>query len=232
LHTQIEILQDEYRKRFLRIEQYRNDVWKILCENYFNRLISPEAYVLDLGSGWGEFINNVKAAKRYAMDLNPDAGRRLSKEIYFIHQDCSTEWQIPSDSLDIIFTSNFFEHLPEKARVEYTIMEAHRCLKHDGLLICLGPNIKYVSNKYWDFWDHYIPITELSLSELLKLKGFIIQFIIPRFLPYSMSTGRTPSLFFVKFYLKLPILWTIFGKQFLIVGRKKKDSNKGLDHSH
>jgi hypothetical protein len=79
-----------------------------------------------------------------------------------------------------------------------------------------------VPGAYWDFWDHFIPITELSLSEVLKMKGFSIQSSIPRFLPYSMSNGRTPPLLLVKLYLKLPPLWPLFGKQFLVVGRKKK----------
>ncbi len=217
-----EALRDEYRVRFARSEQYRNDVWKILCEKYFSLFISSEAHVLDLGCGWGEFINNVKSTKKYAMDLNPDSGRRVSGETQFLHQDCSHEWRIQTESLDVVFTSNFLEHLPDKGHVERTISEAYRCLKYDGLIICLGPNIKYVPGAYWDFWDHLIPITELSISELLRLKGFSIQLSIPRFLPYSMSTGRTPPLFMLKLYLKLSILWRFLGKQFLVVGRKTR----------
>jgi SAM-dependent methyltransferase len=217
-----ELLREEYRIRFARTEQYRNSVWKILCDEYFKMFVSPEAHVMDLGSGWGEFINNIDATQKYAMDLNPDAGRRLSGDTHFLHQDCSHEWRIQQESLDIIFTSNFLEHLPDKGHVERTIAEAYRCLKRDGLIICLGPNIKYVHDAYWDFWDHCIPITEGSLSEILQLKGFRIQFSIPRFLPYSMSSGKTPHLRFVKLYLKMPILWPLFGKQFLVVGRKRK----------
>jgi SAM-dependent methyltransferase len=217
-----ETLRDEYRIRFARTEQYRNNVWKVLCDEYFRMFVAPEAHVLDLGSGWGEFINNIAAAKKYAMDLNPDAARRLSADTHFLHQDCSQRWLIQQESLDIVFTSNFLEHLPDKGHVERTIAEAYRCLKHDGLIICLGPNIKYVPGAYWDFWDHFIPITELSLSEVLKMKGFSIQLKIPRFLPYSMSNGRTPPLLLVKLYLKLPSLWPLLGKQFLVVGRKAK----------
>lgn len=217
-----ESLRDEYRIRFARSDRYRNDVWKILCDEYFSMFVSPEAHVLDLGAGWGEFINNIQAVRKYAMDLNPDTGRRLSGETQFLHQDCSQEWRIQKESLDVVFTSNFLEHLPDKDHVERTISEAYRCLKYDGLIICLGPNIKYVPGVYWDFWDHFIPLTELSLSELLRLKGFCIQSSIPRFLPYSMSTGRTPRLFMVELYLKLPALWPLFGKQFLVIGRKKK----------
>lgn len=220
MSNQADTLAREYRLRFERLAKYRNNVWKVLCDAYFNRFICPEAHVLDLGAGWCEFINNVTAAKKYAMDLNPDTRSRLSGDTLFLHQDCSQEWQLQPGCLDVVFTSNFLEHLPDKANVERAISEAYRCLKNEGLIICLGPNIKYVPGAYWDFWDHFIPFTELSLSELLKLKGFSIHLSIPRFLPYSMSTGRTPPLFLVKSYLRFPVLWPLFGKQFLVVGKK------------
>lgn len=216
-----EILRDEYRIRFAGTEQYRNAVWMILCEKYFKRFVSPEASVLDLGCGWGEFINNIEASKKFAMDLNSDAGLRLSKDTVFLHQDCSQEWTIESECLDVVFTSNFLEHLPDKKCIERAIAEAYRCLKPGGLIICLGPNIKYVHGAYWDFWDHVIPLTDLSLSEVLKLKGFEIQLRVSRFLPYSMSTGSTPPLFLLKLFLKLHGLCPLFGKQFLVVGRKR-----------
>ena len=215
-----ETLRKEYRIRFRDMEKYRNDVWKILCDDYFSRYIAPGDHVLDLGSGWGEFINNISAGKKYAMDLNPDTERHLTGGITFLPQDCSKTWQLPSEILDVVFTSNFIEHLPDKAHVEQTIREAYRCLKGDGLIMLFGPNIKYSPGAYWDFWDHFIPLTELSLCELLKMEKFGIQSCIPRFMPYSMSTGSRPPLFFLKMYLKMPFFWPLFGKQFLVVGKK------------
>lgn len=220
MNDRIETLQEEYRLRFTQTRQYRNAVWKSLCDVYFSRFIHKDAHVLDLGSGWGEFINNIMAAHKYAMDLNPDAKGHLSAGVRFLHQDCTRPWNLAAETLDTIFTSNFIEHLPDKAHVERTVSEAFRCLKPHGLFILMGPNIKCVPGAYWDFWDHLIPITELSLSELLKIKGFEIQSCISRFLPYSMSTGSTPPLFLVKWYLKLPKIWPLFGKQFLVIGRK------------
>jgi SAM-dependent methyltransferase len=215
-------LQEEYRLRFDKTTGYRDAVWKILCDVYFSKLIPPEAHVLDLGCGWGEFINNIKAAEKYAMDLNPDTGSRLSEGIRFIGQDCAQEWPLKTGSLDVVFTSNFLEHLPDKGTIERCIAETYRCLKDGGLIICLGPNVKHVPAAYWDFWDHLIPLTDLSVCELLKMKGFSIRTSLSRFLPYSMSTGKTPPLYLVKLYLKLPVLWPLFGKQFLTVGRKGK----------
>lgn len=189
------VLQNEYRMRFSENAQYRNNLWDILCTHYFSRFVTPAMHVLDLGCGWGEFINHIQATRKYAMDLNPDASNRLEPGIHFLHQDCAQPWQIQAESLDVVFTSNFLEHLSEKSRVERTVSEAFRCLKPGGLIICLGPNIKYIPGSYWDFWDHFIPLTERSLSELLQLMGFSIQMQVPRFLPYSMSTGMTPPCF-------------------------------------
>ncbi|HPX41753.1 MAG TPA: methyltransferase domain-containing protein, partial [Candidatus Hydrogenedentes bacterium] len=125
---------------------------------------------------------------------------------------------MPPESLDVVFTSNFLEHLRKKSLVEQTIEEAVRCLKPGGLMICMGPNVRYLPGAHWDFWDHFIPLTERSLSELLELKGFEIRLQVPRFLPYSMSTGITPPLFLVAWYLRLPFVWPWFGKQFVVAG--------------
>ncbi len=213
-------LQEQYQARFEKITAYRRKVWKTLCQDYFSQYIPSDAHILDLGTGYGEFINHIVATKKYAMDLNPDTAQNLNAEVELFQQDCSENWPLPNHCVDVVFTSNFLEHLPDKIRVAKAISEAHRCLKPQGKLICLGPNIKYVPGEYWDFWDHYVPITEQSLSEVLKLEGFEIEHCLPRFLPYSMSTGQTPPIIFLQIYLRLPWVWPLFGKQFLVVGRK------------
>jgi hypothetical protein len=77
-----------------------------------------------------------------------------------------------------------------------------------------------VPGSYWDYWDHFIPITEASMSETLSLKGFRITRKIDRFLPYTMSGGRNPPLVAVRLYLKLAFAWRFFGKQFLVIAEK------------
>jgi len=214
-------LKYEYQLRFSKHQEYRANVWKILCKMYFQNYISENSIIIDVGAGWGEFINNIRGEVKYAMDLNPDTKGCLTKGIIFLQQDCSQKWPIETESLDVVFTSNFIEHLSNKDSLELMILEAFRCLKEGGKIICLGPNIKYARGAYWDFWDHCIPLTELSLSELLKMNAFNIELCLPRFLPYSMSLGRTPPLIFVKLYIMLPIIWFFFGKQFLVIGKKR-----------
>ena len=58
------------------------------------------------------------------------------------------------------------------------------------------------------------------MIEVLTLTGFTMERIEPRFLPYSMSQRFTPPIVFVALYIRLPFLWRILGKQFLLVARK------------
>jgi len=213
-------LQAEYQNRFESSDSYRDAVWKILCNDFFSKYIPETSVLLDLGAGWGEFSRNIKAARKYAMDLNPDCGRRVSGSSTFLLQDCSTTWPLENGVLDVVFTSNFLEHLPSKDLIDRTLREAHRCLKPGGKIICLGPNVKFVPGSYWDYWDHFTPITEESMAEALSLKGFKLSNKIDRFLPYTMSGGKNPPLLAVKLYLKLPFVWPFFGKQFLVMAVK------------
>ena len=214
------VLQDEYQKRFEANAEYRDQVWKILCDDFFAAYISKESTLLDLGAGWGEFSRNIQAKTKYAMDLNPECGRRVEGLATFLQQDCSTHWPIEDNSLDVVFTSNFLEHLPNKISIDLTLKEAYRCLKKGGRIACMGPNIRYLPGLYWDYWDHYVPITDGSMSEALTLTGFRVEEVIPRFLPYTMSGGSNPPLIAIKAYLKMKFVWPLFGKQFLVIAQK------------
>lgn len=214
-----EDLQEFYRTRFADRSDYRRKVWAVLVQ-FFSRWISPDADVLDLGCGWCEFINAAQCRTKVGMDLNPDAKRFANPDVSLLEQDCSTRWGAADESLDVVFTSNFLEHLPTKLAVKDTLAEAYRSLKPHGRLIAMGPNIRHVKGGYWDFFDHYVPLTERSLTEILQKCGFEIEFCRARFLPYTMSWGREYPLWILRLYLSLPVLWRFFGGQFLVVARK------------
>jgi len=214
-------LQKLYAKRFEGKSVYRNQVWRVLVSEYFSQWISPKAAVLDLGCGHCEFINQVSAAKCYGMDLNPDTLLNAAPHVQILSQNCAEPWSLPDESLDVVFTSNFFEHLLTKQDLRNTLLQAHRCLKPGGKLIALGPNIRYLPGEYWDFYDHYLALTELSLAEVLTECAFEPSVQIPRFLPYTMSQGVEKPVWMLSLYLKCPFLWRFFGKQFLVVGIKR-----------
>jgi len=215
--SRADIVQQQYRQRFSGATDYRDALWRVLCDEFFQSYIDPQAVLLDLGCGWGEFSNNIRAGRKYAMDMNPDAAARLRSDVELVLQDCSLPWPLADNSLDVVFTSNFLEHLPSKAHIERTVAEIKRCLRPGGTVIALGPNVRLVPGAYWDFWDHHVHISDRSLAELLVMNGFRVREQHAGFLPYTMSDGSTPSLWLVKLYLRIRLAWRIMGKQFLIV---------------
>jgi len=198
---------------------YRQQVWAVLSR-FFSKWIPKEAIVLDLGCGWCEFINSVSCQVRFGMDLNPDAKRFAKPGVRILEQDCSEHWAVANENLDVVFTSNFLEHLATKQAIEKTLIEAHRALKPGGRFIAMGPNIRYLPGAYWDFFDHYVALTELSLSEALEKTGFNIEFRRARFLPYTMSHGKQYPVWMLRAYLSCPFLWRFVGAQFLVVARR------------
>jgi SAM-dependent methyltransferase len=214
-------LQRIYDARFAGSLQYRLEVWRVLIGDIFQQFVDHNDSVLDLGCGYGEFIRQVRCGKRFGMDLNPDVPKFLGDGIKCILQDCSTRWPLEDSSLNVVFTSNFFEHLPDKAALGRTLDEIGRCLKATGKLIAMGPNIRFLPGSYWDFWDHYVPLTERSLSEALVNRGFEIHTCHAKFLPYTMARGPKYPLGLLRAYLRIKFAWQIFGKQFLIVAVRR-----------
>jgi SAM-dependent methyltransferase len=219
--NQPEELRRIYGARFEKNLNHRRRVWDVLVRELFQGYISPAAAVLDLGCGYGEFINAIRCGQKWAMDLNPDAPRFLAANVRFLQQDCSARWQCADASLDVVFTSNFFEHLPGKSALKLTLEEAFRCLKPGGKLLAIGPNIRFLPGEYWDFWDHHLALSDRSLAEGLESCGFVIAESYDRFLPYTMVNRREQPLFMLSWYLKLRPAWKFFGRQFLIVASKK-----------
>jgi hypothetical protein len=116
-----------YRQRFAGRQEYRNRVWQVLIRDVFGEFVRPEDTVIDLGCGYGEFINQVGCATRYGMDANPASIRMLASG------SCST-----------------------------------------------------------------------TVRRL----------------------GLCPPLFFLRLNLAMPLVWPLFGKQFLVVGVRRENKNK------
>lgn len=212
-----------YTNRFPENEKdQRKKIWKTLIDSYFSKLIKKNATVLDLGAGYCEFINNVKANKKYAVDLNPETKKFAKRDVEVFN--CSST-KLPKkiyDTIDVVFASNFFEHLPSREDVVLTLSEVKKILKKNGLVIILHPNIRYLNGQYWDFLDHQLALTEKSLVEALELSNFKIIKVISKFLPYTTKSRIPKHPFLIRLYLKIIPLQLILGKQSLIVAQKFK----------
>ncbi len=209
-----------YGRRFAGIERRRLGVWRVLGQRYFQRWIKSSDAVLDLGAGYCEFINSISAAQKYALDSNPSTSIKAASDVKVLSQAACTPWSLLDNSIDVVFTSNFFEHLPTREALARCLAEAHRVLRPQGLLIALGPNIRFCYDVYWDFVDHHLPLSDRSLIEAMEIAGFQEELVKPRFLPFTMSGRVPPQAWLVRLYLQVPLAQRFWGKQFLIIARK------------
>ncbi len=215
-----ETLSEVYRNRFDGVIEYRKRVWQVLVESLFLPRLGHPTRVLDLAAGYGDFINNIEAPEKFAIDLNPDAKVQLGSDVTLFSIDATTPWPVPAGSLDAVFTSNFFEHLPTADALLGILAQAAAALRPGGRLVAIGPNMRFTLKEYWDFLDHRLPLTERSLKEALELRGFKVIECIPRLLPYSMESHRQVPPALIKLYCKMPFAWRFLGKQFLLVAER------------
>lgn len=211
-----------YKLRFPEEEfAVRNRLWKILVKDFLQKYIRKDDSVLDLGGGLCSFINNVSCGEKYVVDLNPDLKKHAHEDVIAIQECADCIPSVSDGSIDVVFVSNFFEHLKDRDELNRVIVEIRRILKREGLLLVIQPNIKYAYREYWDFPDHYIPISDNSLKEILMMHGFDIIVSYPRFMPWSPKSSRLSSItVLLKLYLRVPLLWRLFGKQLFVAARK------------
>ncbi len=218
-------VQQLYRNRFQQEDRIRKSaVWQVLYERVFSRWIRPDDTVLDLGAGFCEFINSSRARRRIAVDLNPDTRSFAAPGVEVQNTSASDLGFLEDNCVDVVFSSNFLEHLPNKEEVTLAIRESHRVLRSRGTLILMGPNVRLIPGAYWDFFDHHVPLSDRSLTELLMLSGFETARVEARFIPYTTQSALPQAPWLVALYLMLrPFSSYFLGKQFLIVAHKRSE---------
>lgn len=216
-----------YKIRFAQaVLPRKNAIWRVLCRHFFQRHVQGSDTVVDVACGYGEFLNNIRAQRKIAIDLNPDAKGHLGAGIEF-HLRAATEMAaVVGGQADVVFTSNFLEHLPDKATLDIFLQQVFASLKPGGRYLILGPNLRYLPGAYWDFYDHHLGLTHGSLCEALQLQGFSIARCVDRFLPYTTQGALPTHPALVWLYLQLPWAWKLLGKQFFIVARKPAGSSR------
>lgn len=216
-----------YQNRFPEEDlEAKNAVWKVLCRSFFQSMVGENDTVLDLGAGLGEFINNIRCGSKIAVEINAEAARRLDPGARVVASPSWDLGEVETGTVDVVFASNFFEHLPTKKRLMETLEEIHRVLRPGGKILILQPNLACLNGSFFDFIDHNLPLTHKSMAEALTLTGFKVEKNIKKFLPFTTRSLLPQSPWMVALYLKVRPAWMILGKQMFIVARKT--SEKGL----
>jgi SAM-dependent methyltransferase len=171
--------------------RFKQELWRTHLEDFFQAYTQPNDTVVDLGAGNCEFINAVSCRPKIAVDLEPGS---VDFAIYAegLLRPGDALAPIACETVDVVFASNF-EHLPTKIVLVRTLEECRDVLLAGGKLIVVQPNIRYLPGRYWDYLDHHIALSHLSMTEALELNGFRAENVVPRFLPCTVKNGGSPG---------------------------------------
>jgi SAM-dependent methyltransferase len=197
----------------------KDGLWQEITR-YLQRYVPETATVLDIACDRGYFIRNISAGERWAADLS-DVSRFVGDETKFIQSDgLRLDELVPNDYFDVVFMSNYLEHLRSRDDVIRQLEVARKVLRPGGRVVVLQPNIRLTGPAYWDFIDHHTALTEQSLVEAAELAGLTTTDLITRFLPYTTKSRVPQHRLLVRAYLNFPPLWRLLGQQTLYVGQR------------
>jgi len=210
---------DTYYQSRYTYNKDRTTVWKEIVR-FLAKFIPQQATVLDIGAGYCDFINNITATNRTALDYSPDFMEYATKGVKTIQTPVTNMVGVEDNSVDVVFASNLFEHLSDEELVQ-TMKEVKRVLKQGGRLILMQPNYRLAYKTYFDDPTHKKVFSDESLRAFLVSHGFMIELSKPRFLPFSLKSRPSlipPHRLIVRAYLNSPI--KPFAGQMLFVSKK------------
>jgi SAM-dependent methyltransferase len=194
----------------------RDVLWRTLWKTYFRKHVAADFCVLDLGSGYGSFINNVVAERRIALDAWPGLRDFADPGVEVIIGDVADLEFLADGAVDFAFASNLFEHLPQTAlaRVLATLRVK---LSARGTLTIVQPNYRFAFREYFDDYTHITVYSHISMADFLQANGYEVIDVVPRFMPLTVKSRVPVTGWLIAAYLMSP--FKPFGKQMLLTAR-------------
>jgi ubiquinone/menaquinone biosynthesis C-methylase UbiE len=191
----------------------RRVLWQTLMACEFQKQIPPDGTVLELGAGYGEFINSVKTRRRIAVDVWPGMLQHLDTGVEGLVTSITQLDGVADNSVDYVFSSNCFEHVSQSELVE-CLTQLRRKMKPGAMLTIVQPNFKYCAREYFDDYTHVAIYTDKGLSDMLSANGFKIVRCVPRFMPFTIKGSLPVHPWLIRLYLMSP--FKPMAKQMLI----------------
>lgn len=194
----------------------REILWRSLVKYYFQSQIAPTHCVLELGAGYGHFINNVRAARRIAQDQWPDFPQYLAAGVESHVGPVRDLSFLADNSVDLAFASNVFEHVSQEDFAA-VLEQLGRKLRPGGTITLLQPNYRYAFREYFDDYTHRTIYSHLSLCDFLQANSYEVISCSARFMPLTLKSRLKVSPLLIRLYLMSPV--KPLGKQMLVRAR-------------
>lgn len=211
--------QNGYHESRFVADPRRDVLWQSLWRYRFSGMITQDDCVLDLGTGYGNFINTVVARRRIAVDAWQGFPAHLAPGVEH-HVGSVTDLGFLDDgAVDFAFASNLFEHLT-KADFALVLAALRAKLSPRGTLTIVQPNYRYAFREYFDDFDHKAIYSHVSLADFLDANGFDVFLTEPRFMPLSVKSRLPVTPLLIRAWLASPV--KPIGKQMLVRARPRR----------
>lgn len=177
---------DAYYKSRFTFNKDRDVVWKEIVR-FLNPFLKDAQVILDLGAGYCDFINNVTAQKKIAVDISPELSRYAHDDVQLVNSLATDLSAVNDNSVDCVFSSNLLEHLTD-SELEACLFEVKRVLKKGGLFITMQPNYRLAYKTYFDDFTHKKVFSDESLKGFLVAQDLTIVKYWKKFLPFSLKS--------------------------------------------
>jgi len=181
----------------------RRAVWREIAR-YVARDARGANTVVELGAGYCDFINEFPATKKIAFDLNPEMRRHAAPDVEMRIEDCVTLPGVASGTVDLVFASNFLEHL-DAGELAVLLPAIARVLRPGGRLALIQPNHARCREHYFDDPTHKTVFDDVTISCFLAPHALRVVRLVPGLLPFSMKSRLPKWGLLVRLFLESPV---------------------------
>lgn len=184
-------------------EPGRRAVWRAIVR-YVTRDAGDVGTLVELGPGYCDFVNQFPARRKIAFDLNPEMRRWAAPDVDLRIESALPLPGIAERSVDLVFASNFLEHLDEVALAEL-LPRVRAVLSPRGRLILIQPNHRRCAEHYFDDPTHVTIFDDENIAGWLSRFGLRVVHLDPGLLPFSMNSRLPKSELMTALYLRSPL---------------------------
>lgn len=194
----------------------RRGVWREIAR-YVQRDARDVGTLIELGAGYCDFVNAFPARRKIAFDLNPEMRGFADPDVELRVGDAVGMPGVDPESADLVFASNFLEHLDHE-QLDELLPRIHRSLTARGRLVLIQPNHRLCPDHYFDDPTHQTVFDDRNIHSWLTRHGFRVRRVVAGLLPFSMKSRlpKWPAL--IRLYLASP--WKPLAAQMYVVAER------------
>lgn len=143
--------------------------------DHFLPELQPDAVVAEVGPGRGEFAQACKVRGLQFIGIEPGDiwAEKLRAAGYKIISETVPPVPLDSDSVDLIHSYDFVEHLLDYRDIMTFFNEAYRVLKPGGYISVVAPNYETIKPLYFKYeYQHTYIVTKYRIANMLGDCGF------------------------------------------------------------